>query len=117
MIACCNSCDSFLSNQRHYATAILVYDFIARAVTAYFFLRMANPFFKLGQSRPLFGYFRYFLDRISIIQIKKSIDGVLGIRTLGRRMVGADETTELWRPPRNGPSLPYSFYIRSFNAI
>ena len=30
----------------------------------------------------------------------KSIDGVLGIRTRGRRMVGADETTELWRPLR-----------------
>ena len=29
----------------------------------------------------------------------KSIDGVLGIRTRGRRMVGADETTELLRPP------------------
>ena len=26
--------------------------------------------------------------------------GELGIRTLGSRMVGADETTELWRPPR-----------------
>ena len=26
------------------------------------------------------------------------MDGVLGIRTRGRRMVGADETTELWRP-------------------
>ena len=49
----------------------------------------------MGQSRPLFVYFRYFLDTISIIQI----DGVLGIRTRGRRMVGADETTELWRPP------------------
>ena len=32
-------------------------------------------------------------------QLKKSVDGVLGIRTRGRRMVGADETTELWRPP------------------
>ena len=30
----------------------------------------------------------------------KSLDGVLGIRTRGRRMVGTDETTELWRPPR-----------------
>ena len=30
----------------------------------------------------------------------KSIDGVLGIRTHGRRIVGADKTTELWRPPR-----------------
>ena len=53
----------------------------------------------MGQSRPLFVYFRHFLDTISIIQIEKSIDGVLGIRTRGRRMIGADETTELWRPP------------------
>ena len=29
---------------------------------------------------------------------KKSINGVLLIRTRGRRMVGADETTDLWRP-------------------
>ena len=43
--------------------------------------------------------FRYFLITISIIQIEKSLDGVLGIRTRGRRMVGADKTTELWRPP------------------
>ena len=49
----------------------------------------------MGQSRPLFFYFRPFLITISIIQIEKSKDGVLGIRTLGRRMVGADETTEL----------------------
>ena len=32
-------------------------------------------------------------------KLKKSIDGVLGIRTQGRRMVGSDKTTELWRPP------------------
>ena len=53
----------------------------------------------MGQSRPLFVYFRYFLITISIIQIEKSIDGVLGIQTQGHRMVGTDETTELWRPP------------------
>ena len=52
-------------------------------------------FLKMGQSRPFFVYFRYFLITISIIE--KSIDGVLGIWTRGRRMVGADETTELWR--------------------
>ena len=51
----------------------------------------------MGQSRPLFVYFHSFLSTISI-QIEKSIDGVLGIQTRGRRMVGADETTELWRP-------------------
>ena len=33
------------------------------------------------------------------LQIAKSIDGVLGIRTRGRIMVGADKTLELWRPP------------------
>ena len=59
-------------------------------------------FLKMGQSRPLFFvYFRYFFDTISIIQIEKSVDGVLGTRTRGRRMVGADETTELWRPPKS----------------
>ena len=49
----------------------------------------------MGQSRPLFIYFRIFLVTISI-QFEKSIDGVLGIRTQGRRMLGADETTEQW---------------------
>ena len=58
---------------------------------------MSLLFFLMGQSRPLFVYFRSFIT-ISI-QIEKSIDGVLGIQTRGRRMVGADETTELWRPP------------------
>ena len=50
----------------------------------------------LGQSRPLFVYICSFLITISIIEIEKSIDGVLGIWTRGHRMVGADETTELW---------------------
>ena len=54
----------------------------------------------MGQSRPLFVYFRAFLITISVIQIEKSLDGVLRIRTQGRRMVGADETTELWQPPK-----------------
>ena len=37
-------------------------------------------FLKMGQSRPLFVYFCSFLITISI-QIEKSVDGVLGIRT------------------------------------
>ena len=49
----------------------------------------------MGQSRPLFVYFHYFLITISIIQIEKGIDGMLGILTQGRRMVGADKTMEL----------------------
>ena len=51
----------------------------------------------MGQSQPLFVYFRSVLVTNSK-QIEKSIDGVHGIRTRGRRTVGADETTELWRP-------------------
>ena len=41
----------------------------------------------MGQSRPIFIYFRSFLGTIST-QIEKSIDGVLGIQTRGRSMVG-----------------------------
>ena len=67
----------------------------------------------MGQSRHLFVYFHPFLITISIIQIEKSIDGVLGILTWGPKMVGANETTELWRPPyyHNFP------YFRLFNTV
>ena len=60
----------------------------------------SSVFLKNGPIPPLFVDFRSFLVTISI-QIEKSIDGVLRIRTWGRRMVGADKTTELWRPPLN----------------
>ena len=65
----------------------------------------------MGQFRPLFVYFCSFLVTLSI-QIEKRIDGVLGIRTRGRRMVGADKSTELWQPP-NGvvPSLCLSLCV------
>ena len=48
-----------------------------------------------------FVYFCPFIIAIIIskIQIEKRINGLLGIRTLGLRMVGADETMMLWRPP------------------
>ena len=49
----------------------------------------------MDQSRTLFVYFRSFLTTISIIQIEKSIDGMLGIRTRGHRIIYVDETTEL----------------------
>ena len=67
----------------------------------------------MGQSRPLFCLFSSFSHHKSITNWK-SVDGVLGIRTWGRRMLGADETTELWRPPnathffKYGP-IPASF--------
>ena len=51
---------------------------------------------KMGQSRPLFVYFRSFHIPIQMTNINwKSIDGVLGTRTQGGRMEGADESTEL----------------------
>ena len=59
---------------------------------ALFFKKWANP--------GLFLFiFCSFLLTISKIQIEKSVNCVLGIRTRGCSMVGTDETTELWRPP------------------
>ena len=73
-------------------------------------------FFKMGQSWPLFVYFRSFLVTISI-QIEKSIDGVLGIQTQGCRMVGADETTELWRPPILFVLWLYKSFLKNVEPI
>ena len=58
-------------------------------------------FFKMGQTRPLFVYFRPFSQNkySTNLTIIESIDGVLRIRTWGGRMVGIDESTELWRRP------------------
>ena len=64
----------------------------------------------MGQFRPLFVYFRYFLDTISIIE--KSVDGVLGIQTRGRRMVGADETTERPLPKKKVYNIDNRRYQR-----
>ena len=61
-------------------------------------------FLKIGQTRPLFCLFSSFSqhneDVVQNLTIK-SVDRVLGTRTLGGRMEGADESTELvWRHPR-----------------
>ena len=55
---------------------------------------------KIGPIPASFCLFSSFFVTISIIKIEKSIDGVLGIWTWGRKMVGADKTMELWRPPK-----------------
>ena len=54
--------------------------------------------FKMGQTRPLLVYFRSF-HMTNIVQINDKSYGVLGTQTQGGRMVGADESTELWRLP------------------
>ena len=61
-------------------------------------------FLNMGQSRPLFHLFLSFPHSNFIYNFNntnwKSMYGVLGIRTLGSRMVGAEQTMELWLPPR-----------------
>ena len=70
----------------------------------------------MGQSRPLFVYFRHFLIKISIIQIQKAKMVCLGFEPAAARwMVGADKTTELWRPPKMktySHSIVYDDYFR-----
>ena len=61
------------------------------------FFKWANP----GLFYVLFSFFSCY----NLNTNWKSIDGVLGIRTRGLRMVGADETTELWRPPKSTRSV------------
>ena len=55
-----------------------------------------ESFFENGPIPASFCLICYFHVTISIIQIEKSIVGVLRIRTRGCRMVGTDKTTELW---------------------
>ena len=54
------------------------------------------------QTRPLFCLFLLSShDKYSTNTINdKRADGVLGTQTQGGRMVGADESTELWRDPK-----------------
>ena len=57
----------------------------------------------MGQTRSLFVHFCPFLNTMTnIVQnyTIKCVDGVLGIQTLDRSTVGADESTELWRHPK-----------------
>ena len=56
-------------------------------------------FFKNGPNPASFCLFSFFShDKYSTNTINdKSIDGVLGTQTQGGRMVGANESTELWR--------------------
>ena len=72
---------------------------------------------KFRQSRPLFRLFSSFSHStitvsISPIKIEKSIDGVLGIWTRGRRMECSDETMELRRPSLT-PNKSWTFYDKN----
>ena len=56
----------------------------------------------MGQTQPLFVLFCPPHNTVTNIPITKfdykSVDGVRGIQTQDRRMVGKDESTELWLP-------------------
>ena len=68
----------------------------------------------MGQTRPLFVYFRFMshIARTNLTINYKSIDGDTGSRTWGGRMEGADESTELRRH-----QCSYSLSIFRFLAI
>ena len=64
-------------------------------------------FFKNGPNPASFCLFSFFShDKYSTNTINdKSIDGVLGTRTRGGRMAGANESTELWQHPNTAKSF------------
>ena len=70
----------------------------------FFFKKWAKP----GQFLVYFRSFPQHKDKYStnFTINDKSIDGVLGSRTRGGMMEGADESTELWRHPRFSLELP-----------
>ena len=54
--------------------------------------------FLMGQIWPLFVFIRSFHMKIKHkLTIIICVDGVLGTRTRGNRLVGADESAELWQ--------------------
>ena len=69
-------------------------EIISKNIFGLFFLSFVK---NIGQSCPLFRLFSHFsYSNINYnFNIWTSADGMLGIRTLGRRIVGADETTAL----------------------
>ena len=81
----------------------VIYNFALIVTLCFFDFLEGEPTSVLTNIVFLNVYFCSFLVTISI-HIEKSIDGVLGPQTRGHRMVGADKTTELWRPPNQ-----YSF--------
>ena len=59
----------------------------------------------------LFSFFSH--DKYSTNTVnEKSVDGVLGTQTRGGRMVGADESTELWRHPNALCKLTERYWLQ-----
>ena len=97
-----NFYSNILSNYRQNVlqsfSFLLVLAYIWKELSLIFEIIWANP-------GVFFVYFRPFLTTISIIQIEKCIDGVLGIRTRGCRMVSADKNHRAMTAARNNLHL------------
>ena len=103
--------DLLISTLQIYTTLKFVYDSDSKSG------KVCWVFLKNVPIPATFCFFRPFHITISIIQIEKSIDGAHGIWTRCHRMVGADETTELWRPPSVfslSSNFIFCFWHRSF---
>ena len=61
----------------------------------------------------LFSFFSHAKYSINLTINYKSIDGVLGTRPQGSRIVGTDEFTELWRPPKRSKFYHMVIFILS----
>ena len=73
-------------------------------------LRSSFQILKYGPNPASFCFFSSFYqnnDKYCKKIYYQSVDGVLGIRTRDRRMVGGNKSTELWRPPPNR-NYPYT---------
>ena len=64
----------------------------------------------MGQTRPILiiSFFSHDKYSTNLTINDKSVDGVLGTQTRGGRMVGTDDSTELWRQKY--------FYLLSLNG-
>ena len=76
----------------------------------------------MGQTWPLFVYFRPFLNTMKNIVQNLTIYGisivvVLGIRTRDCRIVGADESTELGRTKVMAVHLPLNLFYKFVTTI
>ena len=59
-------------------------------------LKGTSLFLKYGAIPDAFSFIFLFFSFQQQLQLEKSVDGVLLIRTWGHRKVGVDKTTELW---------------------
>ena len=77
-----------------------------------FTIKALSKVLKMG----LFLFFPHDKYSTNFTIIYKSIDGVLGTRTRGGRMVGTDEFTELWRHPYH-PIRPKFIKIHLLSVV